>query len=189
MRLHLLLTALVLLPFVAYAYGPTPANTPDLPSAAQEHEAAAIAICRAYYRAQLDYAREDRNGDAIREYARNFRGVRDQRSGLHLAVVAGSTPNGSSFDGRKPYHGYRYKILTRQGGHAPGGRRDYLVGEHLVGGFALLAWPVKYGFSGRHTFLVNQSGRILQKDLGPSTAKIAKQTTAYDPDATWTPVP
>ena len=35
------------------------------------------------------------------------------------------------------------------------------------------------------TFIVNQQGRVYQKDLGPNTVKIAQKITAYDPDPTW----
>jgi hypothetical protein len=37
------------------------------------------------------------------------------------------------------------------------------------------------------TFIVNQQGKVYQKNLGPQTAKIAKTITTYDPDDPWTP--
>jgi hypothetical protein len=87
-----------------------------------------------------------------------------------------------------PYHGYYYKILMRQGPHAPGGERDYLVDGHMVGGFALVAFPAKYGDSGIMTFIVNEDGTVHQRNLGRSTAAIAGALTEYDPDEGWTPV-
>jgi hypothetical protein len=60
------------------------------------------------------------------------------------------------------------------------------VDGHLRGGFALVAFPAKYGNSGVTTFLVNQTGIVYQKNLGPDTARIAAQITAFDPDPTWT---
>ena len=35
------------------------------------------------------------------------------------------------------------------------------------------------------TFIVNQEGRVYQKDLGPNTARAAKNMSDYDPDSTW----
>ena len=85
----------------------------------------------------------------------------------------------------RAFHGYLFKILTRQGAHAPGGKFDYIVNGNMILGFALVAWPVEYGSSGIMTFIVNQQGRAYQKDLGDKSAKIVKQMRAYDPDPSW----
>ena len=85
----------------------------------------------------------------------------------------------------EPYHGYFFKILTRQGRHAPGGKYDYVINGNMIGGFALVAWPAEYGQTGIMTFIVNQQGRVFQKDLGPKTAKAAAAMKQYDPDPTW----
>jgi hypothetical protein len=76
-------------------------------------------------------------------------------------------------------------MLTRQGDHAPGGAKDYMVNGRKVGGFAVVAYPAEYGNSGIMTFIINQGGVLLQKDLGPDTEKIANAMTEYDPDSTW----
>ena len=85
-----------------------------------------------------------------------------------------------------PYHGYYYKILTRQGPTAPGGEVDYVVRGQMIGGFALVAWPAEYGNSGVKTFLVNHEGVVFEKDLGPRTERIASRMTEFNPDHTWT---
>jgi DUF2950 family protein len=85
--------------------------------------------------------------------------------------------------------GYYYRILTRQGRHAPGGARDYVVNGTMTGGFALVAYPTEYRSSGVMTFVINLDGVVHQKDLGPGTASLAKTITEYDPDATWKKVP
>jgi hypothetical protein len=84
-----------------------------------------------------------------------------------------------------PYHGYLYRILTRQGPAAPGGARDYLVDGHMTGGFALIAFPATYGDSGVMTFMIDQDGVVYQKDLGPNTAAVATAATEFNPDLTW----
>jgi hypothetical protein len=55
----------------------------------------------------------------------------------------------------------------------------------MIGGFALVAWPAEYGNTGVMTFIVNQQGRVYQKDLGLKTGKLAPSIKQYDPDATW----
>ena len=84
-----------------------------------------------------------------------------------------------------PFHGYFYRILTRQGQSAPGGAQDYLVKGHMTGGFALVAFPATYGDAGVMTFIVNQNGIVFEKNLGPNTGDIARQMTEYNPDTTW----
>ena len=84
-----------------------------------------------------------------------------------------------------PYHGYYFKILTRQGSNAPGGKHNYIINGRMIAGFGLVAWPAQYGESGIMTFIVNQQGRVHQKDLGPKTSKLAPAITQYDPDSTW----
>jgi hypothetical protein len=88
---------------------------------------------------------------------------------------------------RHPFHGYLYRLLTSQGANAPGGARNYLVDGKMTGGFALVAFPVSYRDTGVMTFIVDQDGRVYQKDLGPDTARIAGEMVAYDPDPTWQP--
>jgi len=84
-----------------------------------------------------------------------------------------------------PYNGYFFRILTKQGPHAPGGAKSYVVNGVMTDGFAFIAYPAEYRSSGVMTFIVDESGTIYEKDLGPDTAKIAEATTAYDPDSSW----
>ena len=84
-----------------------------------------------------------------------------------------------------PYHGYYFKILTRQGPAAPGGRYGYIINGNMIAGYALVAYPDKWGSSGVMTFIINQQGRVYQKNLGASTAKIAPAMTEYNPDPSW----
>ncbi len=91
----------------------------------------------------------------------------------------------SSQNPRHPFHGYFFKILTSQGLHAPGGKYSYIVNGNMIAGYALVAYPNKWGNSGVMTFIVNQQGRVYQKNLGPNTLQIASAITAYDPDPSW----
>ena len=167
------------------------------------NEISTIETMRAYVQAQDEYAAEDRNGDGVKEYARRLMSSEGTRDGLYWptkddepespmgplvadAVGEGYKPGQSG--GASPYHGYLFRALTAQGTNAPGGAKDYLVEGHLTGGFALLAYPAEYGNSGVMSFLVNQSGIVYQKDLGPETATAAAAITAYDPGEGWTAV-
>jgi hypothetical protein len=84
-----------------------------------------------------------------------------------------------------PYNGYFFRILTRQGPHAMGGAKSFIVDGRMTGGFAFIAYPSEYRASGVMTFVVDESGVIYEKDLGPETEKIAEGMNAYDPDSTW----
>ena len=84
-----------------------------------------------------------------------------------------------------PFNGYLFRIVTSQGPHAPGGAKNYVVNGKMTGGFAFVAYPVEYRSSGVKTFIVNQSGVIYEKDLGPNTTKLAQTMVTYDPDSTW----
>ena len=86
---------------------------------------------------------------------------------------------------RSPYHGYYYRILKQQGKDAPGGARSYVVNGHMIGGFAIVAFPAKYGDSGVMSFIVNQRGVIYEKNLGPNTTAIAGRMTTFNPDKSW----
>ena len=88
-----------------------------------------------------------------------------------------------------PYHGYHFKILTAQGPHAPGGKYGYIINGNMIGGYALVAYPDAWGKSGVMTFIINQQGRVYEKNLGTNTAKIAAAMTSYDPDPSWKLVP
>lgn len=166
------------------------------------NELNAIEVCRAYVDAQHEYASKDRNGDGLLEYASRFRSSPGKHDGLYWPVsgseqasplgplMASAQAEGygaphAAAHKREPYHGYYYRILTRQGKNAPGGAYDYVVRGHMIGGFALVAFPAQYGASGVMTFLVNQDGVVYQKDLGPDTTAIARRMTEFNPDETW----
>ena len=162
------------------------------------NELDAIQTCLAYVDAQNDYAEKDRTGAGIGVYAQRFISEPGKKDGLYWPATQGEeeSPLGELFadasregyrtgQGRSPYHGYFYKILTKQGAAAPGGAANYIVDGKMIGGFALVAYPAAYRNSGVMTFIVNYAGAIYQKDLGPSTADRAEDMVAFNPDATW----
>jgi hypothetical protein len=87
-----------------------------------------------------------------------------------------------------PFNGYFFRVLTSQGSHAPGGAKNYVVHGKMTGGFAFVAYPAEYRSSGVMTFIVNESGTIYEKDLGPNSTQLAEAMTAFNPDSTWTKV-
>jgi hypothetical protein len=100
-------------------------------------------------------------------------------------AVALATLGGYRVGSGAPYHGYFYKILNRQGPKAPDGEHDYIVNGKMIGGFALVAWPARYGNSGIVTFMINHDGDVYEKDLGDETSKIAPRITTFNPDDSW----
>ncbi len=171
-----------------------------------ENELINILVCRTYVKAQREYAIKDWNGDGVLAYAQKLRSDPGKKNGLFWRAAPGEevSPLGelvaqARMEGYKkgkslfkeqptPFHGYYFKILTRQGKNAPGGKYNYVINGNMVGGFALAAFPSNWGKSGVMTFIVNQQGKVYQKNLGPNTVKIAQQMKEYNPDKTWTPV-
>jgi hypothetical protein len=154
------------------------------------NELAAMQAALAYYDAQKEYALADRNGDGMLEYAQRLISTPGKQDGLYWAALPGEeeSPLGPVFGDDKPgdsYHGYYFRILKRQGPNAPRGAYDYVVKGRMIAGFALVAWPVKYGDTGVMTFLVSHDGQVYEKDLGPGTDAIARAMTRFDPDASW----
>ena len=160
------------------------------------NELAVMQTMLAIYDAQMEYALVDRDGDGIREYATKFESSRARKDGLYWPTQAGEPPSplGPAFAAAKAaggsgdagYYGYRFKLLNAQGKNAPGGAYEYTVrGGKKIGGFAALAWPVKYGDTGVMTFMVNHDGVLVEKDLGPNTAARASAITRFDPDSSW----
>ena len=105
-------------------------------------------------------------------------------------LAAFATNEGYSLkpDSHLPFHGYYFHMLTGQGANVPGGAKDFVVNGKMTGGFAFVAYPAEYRNSGVMTFIINQDGVLLQKDLGPDTAQTAAAMTKFDPDASWTTV-
>ena len=101
------------------------------------------------------------------------------------AVKQTSAESGAAELSHSPYHGYYFKILTRQGPMAPGGAFSYLINGHMIAGFALVAYPEKWGNTGVMTFIINTQGRVYEKNLGPKTAEIAAAMKDYNPDPSW----
>ena len=160
------------------------------------NELDAIETCLAYVDAQQDYAEQGAAGNGV--YAQRIVSGPGKKDGLYWPAQFGAdeSPLGelaasAAAEGyragrqRAPYHGYYYKVLTRQGPDAPGGAMDYVVRGKMIGGFALVAYPAEYRNSGVMTFLVNHQGNVYEKDLGPNTAGIAAGMTAFNPDKTW----
>jgi hypothetical protein len=154
------------------------------------NELSAMQAVMAYYDAQKDYALADRNGDGVLEYAQRLVSSQGDRDGLYWPVADDEkiSPLGPLFGSDKPgedYHGYYYRILEGQGPNAPGGAYEYRVHGRMTAGFALVAWPVRYGDTGVMTFIVSHDGEVYEKDFGADTNESVHAMTRFDPDPTW----
>jgi hypothetical protein len=166
-----------------------------------KNELSAIQVCLAYVDAQREYAARDRDHDGLLEYAAKFMSEPGKKDGLYWQSAEGeeSSPLGplaararkegyarkKSGNQPSPYHGYFFKILKAQGKSAPGGAYSYVVKGKMIGGFALVGYPAKYGTSGIMTFIVNHDGTVYEKDLGKNTEALVQAMIAFDPDPTW----
>jgi len=171
------------------------------------NELETLKVVRAYVQAQREYAAKDRDGSQVLKFAQKLISTAGAKDGLFwspdfdgeisplgpLAADAAAEGYGkgkkTAGDEPQPFHGYLFKILTRQGKHAPGGKYDYVINGNMIGGFALVAWPAEYRQSGIMTFIVNQQGRVYQMDNGPQTGARAAAMKSYDPDPAWSTSP
>ena len=159
----------------------------------------AIDVLHGMVDAQYDYASELREGEKTKHYAQSFLSEEGKQNGLYWKTGGDEAPSpigpqlvSATNEGynlqrgqQAPFHGYYYRILTKQGPAAKGGARDYMVDGKLTKGFAFVAYPAEYRNSGVMTFIVGQDGVVYEKDLGPETAQLAAAITEYNPDKTW----
>ncbi len=163
-----------------------------------KNEVAAIGACHDLVEAEKQYFDRSR-GDHSRQFAQKLVSDEGRHNGLYWhgaynefespidPLIANADGNGTDNHGGDPvpYNGYLFRILTNQGPHAAGGAKSYLVDGKMTGGFAFVAYPAEYRSSGVMTFIVDESGVVYEKDLGPDTTKLAESMSAYDPDSSW----
>jgi hypothetical protein len=163
------------------------------------NELAVIDVCGALVDAQAEYFSQPRDSGRTKQYALKFISDTGKQNGLYWESPEGQpkSPLGPQValataegyiakpNSHVPFHGYYFHMLTRQGSHARGGAKDYVVNGKMVGGFAFVAYPAEYRNSGVMTFIINQDGLLLQKDLGPTTTETAAAMTEFDPDDSW----
>lgn len=167
------------------------------------NETDAEQVCRAIVDAQQEYLLLDPDGDGILSYAQKFVSDPGRKNGLYWPAAPGEpdSPIGefiasAASDGYnfttgnptgvpRPFHGYRYRVLTAQGPNATNGAMSYVIGDRMIAGFGVVAYPAEYGNSGVMTFITNQEGVVYQRDLGPQTAAVAGTMTAFDPGPGW----
>lgn len=157
-------------------------------------EGAVVQTLLAIADAQRDYASLDPMKTGSPVYARRLLSSPGQKNGLYWETKPGEpqSPLGpavakAQVDGASPdgHYGYYFRLLYAQGAAAPGGARDYILNNRMIGGFAAIAWPVKYGVTGVMTFIVSYEGVVYQQDLGPETAQRAGAIAAFNPDKGW----
>jgi len=160
------------------------------------NEIDAINECKAFVDAEREYAAAD-HGDGVLKYAQHLNSSRAREDGLYWisGKHAARSPLGPAFakaeagpggGNAQPYNGYYFRILTAQGPAARGGAFSYLAHGKMIGGFALIAYPAKYGSTGIMSFIVNDDAVAFEKDLGTDTSAIAGKMKSFDPDEGWT---
>lgn len=166
------------------------------------NELGAIAVCRGFIDAEIEYAAQRHDGNEPGVFAARLRSDPGLHNGLYWpaeegepqspigeAVAAAAAEGYRAVAGeRMPYHGYYYRMLYAQGSNAEGGAVDYFQDGELTGGVALIAWPANYEVSGVKSFMINQNGVVYEKDLGDDTADVAESIQAFDPDDSWSVV-
>jgi hypothetical protein len=167
------------------------------------NELATVDVLNAMADAQAEYFSQTHDDSHMRQYAQKFISDDGKQNGLYwkpadenqpesplgpLAAYASAEGYSGNTQAPQPFHGYFYRMLTKQGESAHGGAKEYVVNGAMTGGFAILAYPADYGNSGVMSFLINQDGVVFENNLGESTTDVAKAITAFNPDDTWKPV-
>ena len=165
------------------------------------NELATVDVLNAMSDAQIEYFSHLHDGSSAYQFAQKFVSDDGKQNGLYWKAAddqeespLGPLAAEASADGYggatqpSPFHGYFYRMLTKQGSHAQGGAKNYIVNGNMTAGYAILAYPAEYRNSGVMTLMINQDGTVYEKDLGPQTADLAKAITEFDPDDTWKPV-
>jgi hypothetical protein len=153
---------------------------------------------------QAQYRLVDHDGDGVMEFAASILSSPGRRDGLYWPdepgteaspygeTIARASLTGYSLDGvdvePEPLEGYYFVILQGQGPDAPGGAFSYMVGDNMVAGHAVAAFPAIYGETGIMSFMVAEGGVIYEADLGEETLTRAQDITLFNPDDAWTPV-
>jgi hypothetical protein len=162
-----------------------------------ENELDAMDVLWAIGDAQEDYFSELHDGSQVQQYAQKLVSDEGKQNGLYWKVAEGQeeSPLGplaasAAADGYNggptaPFHGYYYRILTKQGDEANGGAMDYIHDGAMTDGYAVLAWPAQYGNSGVMTFVLTSDGAMYQKDFGADTANAVKGIDKLDLDGEW----
>jgi len=164
------------------------------------NELAIIEASGAVADAQAEYFSQLHDGEKTKQYASKFISDPGRQNGLYwkpadgqpasplgpLAAFATAEGYSAKPEGHTAFHGYYFRMLKGQTDKAPGGAKDYMVNGKMTGGFAFVAYPAEYGNSGVMTFIINQDGVLLQKDLGKTTTETATAMNAFDPDPSWT---
>ena len=167
------------------------------------NERSAMTVLRAYIDAQRAYASADRDGDGVLQYAQKLASAPGKRDGLYWPADATKGEEESPFgpliaesaaylEGHKagdPYRGYHFRILTRQGQHAPGGAYSYVINGRMIAGFAMVAYPATYGETGVMSFIVSHNGKVYERDFGKQSAQVGAKMATFDPSAGWKEVP
>jgi hypothetical protein len=158
------------------------------------NELAVVQTLLAIVDAQRDYAALDPMNVGVPVYARRLLSSPGRKDGLYWDSKPGEpeSPLGPLVAKAQPgeiqeygYYGYRFRLLYSQGPAAPGGAYDYLVKDRMLGGFAVIAWPVRYGETGVMTFMVSHNSNVYEKDLGADTAQEAAAINTFNPDKQW----
>ena len=168
------------------------------------NELEVIDIMRRAGEIQTAYRQTDHDEDGVMEFAAFILSSPGERDGLYWP----ETPGGllSPFDERiaqasltgynlmgedrdpEPYEGYYFRIIQGQGAEAPGGAYSYMVGDNMIAGHALVAYPATFGDTGIMSFMVGENGVVYEADLGEDTLGVGLGIDLFDPDGRWSPV-
>jgi len=146
--------------------------SPGAAGSISANEMSAVASLLAIATAQNTWHQNDLDGNGVLDYTPQYRNLHYQTnsSGKPVALIPRALADASGVAGL-PYKGYRFGDMVV---HWQMGLFDFRYQ------FGHSAWPVTYGVTGCHTFIINTGRLIRKRDLGPaSTIMVIYPNTSY----------
>ena len=138
-----------------------------------ENEVTAIQVCNAVAMAKKQGQTNAAGDDPIDQYAQSL-------------VTANSANADNSARGTEkessPFYGYYFRLVSL---NSLNGTKTNVPRDKMTRALALVAYPAEYRSSGVMTFIVTQDGTVYERDLGPSTTKIALDVKERSPASSW----
>jgi hypothetical protein len=136
-----------------------------------ENEMTAIEVCKGFSMERNQAQTKPAADDPIGQYAQNL-------------VDANADNSARQTGGREssPFYGYYFRVVTA---NSAAGATINVSHSKKTRSLVLVAYPAEYRSSGVMTFIVTQDGKVYERDLGPSTAKIAPGVKERSPASSW----
>jgi hypothetical protein len=148
-------------------------------SSMARNETDAAQTLRSYHAAQKTYFLKDWDGDGVLEYAAKLGDLYESVPGTaNVALISADfAAADSTLPKPKPFKGYVFKTLPSKRINSI--TNSYSVNGNQTLGFSMLAFPAQFDKTGRNTFIIIDSGSVIQQDMGELTPAVIKVIESF----------